>query len=108
MSLKPVEMQIAIPRTNEATSVQNQLNHKPALDQAALADLASRRTDQQRAKSAEVDASAFLAVKDEGKESGDREGGAGSGRKPKKQPSDPGAAHGGGHPFKGKHIDISL
>ncbi|HZG76378.1 MAG TPA: hypothetical protein VEZ72_11035 [Paenibacillus sp.] len=107
MSMKGVEMQIAIPRTNEATQVQNQLNHKPTYDQAALANQSTKQTERQRQVSAEVDASAFLNVKEEGK-GGARERGAASRRKSGK----PGDVRLGepetGHPYKGKHIDISL
>jgi hypothetical protein len=107
MSLKGVEMQIAIPRTNEATQVQNQFNHKPTYDQAALANQSTKHTERQRQVSAEVDASAFLNVKDEGK-GGARERGAASRRKPGKAEDARLGEGDPGHPYKGKHIDISL
>lgn len=37
MSLKPVELQIALPRTHDAGKVQNNLQQRPALDQQQLA-----------------------------------------------------------------------
>ncbi len=107
MSMKGVEMQIAIPRTNEATHVQNQLNHKPAYDQAALANQSAKHTERQRQVSAGVDASAFLNVKDEGK-GGFRGRGDDSSRKPDKTEDARLGDADSGHPYKGKHIDISL
>jgi hypothetical protein len=107
MSLKGVEMQIAIPRTSEATAIQNHLNHKPTHDQAALAQQWIKHQDQQRNKSTEVDASAFLNVKEDGKGEGRARSGMQQRRKgkadeEKRLPVEP------GHPYKGKHIDISL
>jgi len=106
MSMKGVEMQIAVPRTSEATTVQNQLNHKPAYDQSSLAAQEVKRNERTRKTSAEVDASAFLNVKEDGK-------GAAGGRrsgyaKKAKAPTEERGANERGHPFKGKHIDISL
>jgi len=67
MSLKPVEMQIAIPRTTEATHFQNQLIQKPALDQAELADANAKRSDQQRNMSEEIEKTDFLNVREDGR-----------------------------------------
>jgi hypothetical protein len=107
MSLKGVEMQIAIPRTNEVTAVQNHLNQKPTHDQAALAQQMMKHQEQQRKKSTEVDASGFLNVKEDGKGSGGgRAGGQRRKGKAEEEKRLPGAES--GHPFKGKHIDISL
>ncbi|TLS49823.1 hypothetical protein FE782_22725 [Paenibacillus antri] len=108
MSMKGVEMQIAIPRTNEATSVQNHLNHKPTYDQAVLANQTTKLAERRKKVSAEVDASAFLNVKEEGN------GGSAARRnaaKPRAAGKEEDARLPGtdsGHPYKGKHIDISL
>lgn len=107
MSLKGVEMQIAVPRTNEATNVQNQLNQRSAYDQAALANQLTKQTERERTKSTEVISSASVTVKEEGK------GAAGGRKKRAKGKAKPGQEDApltgeSGHPFKGKHIDISL
>jgi 3D (Asp-Asp-Asp) domain-containing protein len=107
MSLKGVEMQIAVPRTSEATSIQNHLNQKPTHDQVAIAQQNMKQQDQQRHKSAEVDASAFLHVREDGKGNGRSRSGAKT-RKGKAAEDARLPTADLGHPFKGKHIDISL
>jgi hypothetical protein len=106
MSLKGVEMQIAIPRTGEATAIQNHLNQKPTHDQAALAQQTMKHQEQQRNKSVEVDASAFLNVKQDGK--GDARSRAGAQKRKGSKEETGMPAPDPSHPFKGKHIDISL
>jgi len=95
-----------VPRTTEATNVQQQLNHKPTYEQAALANQTTKQAERQRQASAEVDASAFLNVKGDGKgETSSRRGG---GRKKRGEEDARLTSPESGHPFKGKHIDISL
>jgi len=108
MSLKGVEMQIAVPRTSEATNVQNQLNQKPTYDQAILANRSTKQAERQRQVSAEVDASAFLNVKEDGKGASPRKRGNAAPRKTDKEEGARLAEPDSGHPYKGKHIDISL
>jgi hypothetical protein len=104
MSLKSIEMQIAIPRTNDATNVQNQLHQKPMHDQAALADHSVKRTEAERQKSGEVEEPAFLNVKGDGSNGGG--GQSRSGKRNKQAPKNKASSQ--AHPYKGKHIDISL
>lgn len=108
MSLKGVEMQIAVPRTSEATHIQHQLNQKPAQDQTMLASQQTKEAEMRKRKSAEVEQSAFLHVKDE--DAGTSNGGSGGrGRKRDRRGESPsGAAADMTHPYKGKHIDITL
>ncbi|WP_274361455.1 hypothetical protein [Paenibacillus thermotolerans] len=106
MSLKSIEMQIAIPRTNEATSVQNQMQHKPGFDQSALAGHSAKQTEKERQRSSEIEETSYLNVRDEGSSSRGKGDRSGSGRR-NKQVS--GKSSGKSvHPYKGKHIDISL
>lgn len=98
-------MQIAVPRTTEVTNVQNHLNQKPGQDQAMLANQMMQQTEKARKRSAEVDASAFLHVKEDGGRSGGRQDPR---EQPKKKEDDMGSSGRERHPFKGKHIDISL
>ncbi|MCI3918997.1 hypothetical protein MO973_01980 [Paenibacillus sp. TRM 82003] len=109
MSMKGVEMQIAVPRTNEATAIQNQLNQKPTHDQAALAQQNAKQTNQQRNRSAEVESSAFRHIRDEGNGASGRGGSSGKSRRGKKsEEANEWPTQEKGHPYKGKHIDISL
>ncbi|CAH0119837.1 MULTISPECIES: hypothetical protein [unclassified Paenibacillus] len=104
MSLKAVEMQIAIPRTNDAGIMQAQSQHKAVADQAQLAGQAEKTTEEMRQKNAKVDETAHLPIRD-----GERRQNAYYRRTKRKQEDD-----GGGqqdepkHPYKGHHIDLSL
>lgn len=105
MSLKSVEMQMAIPRTNEAGMVQNQLSHKPMHDQAALASGTVQQAQQLRQKAAKVDESVSKRIKDgSGEQRGKQPKSSHAGSKSSKKPSD--ESH--EHPYKGRHIDFSL
>ncbi|WP_199618008.1 hypothetical protein [Paenibacillus alkalitolerans] len=104
MSLKSIEMQIAVPRTNEASNVQNQFHQKPMHDQSALAEHAVKRAEAERQRSGEVEESAFLNVKGDGFKGGG--GQPGSGKRNKQPPKNKAVPQ--AHPYKGKHIDISL
>lgn len=103
MSLKSIEMQIAIPRTNEIGAVQNQLSHKPMHDQALLAENALRNTEEQRHRSTKVDQTSEMQIKEEKPRDG--------------QPQHKRGAHPNAakeveerieHPYKGHNIDLSL
>lgn len=108
MSLKSVEMQLAIPRTKEAGVVQNQLYHKPMVDQAALAAGAMQQTEQQRRKAGKVEESVPKRIKDGSGERREKPpSSAKAGAAVKKSGSKP-ADEPNGHPFKGRHIDLSL
>ncbi|WNS44815.1 hypothetical protein [Paenibacillus sp. MMS20-IR301] len=102
MSLKPVELQIALPRTHEAGKVQNSLQHRPALDQQQLAGLNVKHSQEIAMRSSEVDESAESALRDGGK--GNSPEGHAQKHKPRKQDN----AHDAEHPFKGHRIDLSL
>jgi len=102
--MKGVELQIAVPRTTEATNVQHQLNHKPGYDQAALANQSSKKSERQRKQAVRADGAGFLNVREDGSQ------GTRSDRLPrrKKDGAVPLGAKEQGHPFKGNHIDITL
>lgn len=104
MSLKSIEMQIAIPRTNEATNVQNHMQHKPGFDQSALAGQSAKQTVNERHRSSEIEETSYLNVRDESSSS--QRGRSGTGRQ--KKPSAGKTKEKSFHPYKGKHIDISL
>lgn len=102
MSLKPVELQIALPRTHEAGKVQNQMQQRPALDQQQLAGQSVKHSQEIALRSSEVDESAETALRDGGK--GNHQDGHADPRKPHKQET----VHDAEHPFKGHRIDLSL
>ncbi|WP_340024082.1 hypothetical protein MHI24_03030 [Paenibacillus sp. FSL K6-1096] len=102
MSMKPVELQIALPRTHDAGRVQNNLQQRPALDQQQLAGQNVKQTQEIAQRSSEVDESAESALRDGGK--GSRPGSQAYPRKQEK-PED---THEAEHPYKGHRIDFSL
>ncbi|WP_068786025.1 hypothetical protein [Paenibacillus phocaensis] len=106
MNMKSVEMQIAVPRTNEAGRVQHDQQHRPLLDQSLLSVQALKDGEIERRRSAGVDESAHnTTVRREGNGSSAREQEHGSsGDKPDEQGQEQKAEH----PYKGKHIDLSL
>ncbi|MHA6529230.1 hypothetical protein [Paenibacillus sp. BAC0078] len=103
MSLKPVELQIALPRTTEAGKIQNGLQHRPALDQQQLAGQNVKQAEALAQRSSEVDESAESALRDDGGR-GKHAGGHASSQKEQK----PETSHDAEHPYKGHRIDLSL
>jgi len=112
MSMRSVEMQIAIPRTSEAGNVQNQLLQKPAYDQAALAAKSIARNERDLKRSVQVSDAAGVKIRDDSPRGSN--GGRSFSSSRRKPGSDNGAAAEGSsvpstdHPYKGRHIDLSL
>jgi hypothetical protein len=103
MSLKPVELQIALPRTTDAGKVQNEHLHRPVLDQQQLAAQNVKHSAELAQRTTEVDESADAKLRNDS--------GRGNGRG--NQSSDQGepkqdAVHDAEHPYKGRRIDLSL
>lgn len=103
MSLKPVELQIALPRTADAGKIQNDLQHRPSLQQQQLAGQNVKTSHELTQRSTGVDESAETAVRDDGEHGNSSGGQASSGKK--KQPDKYRKAE---HPYKGHSIDLSL
>jgi hypothetical protein len=110
MSFKAIDMQIAVQKSTETGMKQNQLMHKPVLDQAMLATTIERNADAARQKSSKVDESVNHVIRD------DQENGKNKLLKQtkKKQANAAGSIEESrtsanfSHPYKGKHIDLSL
>ncbi len=110
MSLKAIDMQIAVQKSSETGMKQNQLMHKPVLDQAMLATNLEKNSEANRQKSSKVDETAKHVVKDNQENAKNKL----LKQTKKKQANANGITEGnhlftaGGHPYKGKHIDFSL
>lgn len=103
MSLKPVELQIALPRTTDAGKVQNELQHRPMLDQQQLAGQNVKHSAELAQRPTEVDESAeSLLENDGGRGKGRGNQSSGQGERKKE------AVHDAEHPYKGHRIDLSL
>lgn len=105
MSLKAIDGQLAMSRTAETSQIQQQLVHKPEEDQAALAAQFRRQLEEERQKSARLEQKSAPLVRDEGQRgSNGRQAASGkSGRERKEK-----EVRAAEHPYKGRHIDITL
>ncbi|WP_025719836.1 hypothetical protein [Paenibacillus sp. 1-18] len=106
MSLKAVELQIAVPRTSEAGRYQSESQQRPMNDQALLGQKTALETENMRQRSSAVDESAETFV-DERQTGGQSRESSQQNRSrtaenelPKEHPAE--------HPYKGHHIDFSL
>jgi hypothetical protein len=108
MNLKPVEMQIAIPRTQEATQIQQQLNHKPTHDQQLAAQLSSKQAEALQQKPNEVNKTHDSRIMNDSRGSGQGNGQSGKQKQSSSQDPSGGEAGQAKHPYKGKHIDFTL
>lgn len=104
MDLKPVELQIAVPRTSEASRVQQDQQHRPLLDQQMIAGQNIKHADQQRTRSTGIDDSSKTQIHDQDhRESGSGQDQHSSPNQEEQAPPSKPAEH----PYKGKHIDLS-
>jgi hypothetical protein len=110
MSLKSIDMQIAVQKSTETGMKQNQLQHKPVLDQSMLATKEEKNSEMARQRSSKVDETANHRIRD------DQLNGKNKWIKQEKKKQDKGitnedAQHTANrveHPYKGRHIDLSL
>lgn len=107
MEFKPLDLQIAVHRTNEASIAQHHDQSKPQLDQQLLAGQHVRIQEKERTRSSEIDESAKSSVRD-GKSSfsGNKQGN--HQEQSDQQLNQQAHSYPAEHPFKGKHIDFSL
>lgn len=103
MSLKPVELQIAVPRTTEAGKIQTGLQQRSALDQQQLAGLNVKQSQELAQRSNEVDETADSALRENGSQ-GNQQGNNSTPNKRQQQET----SHEAEHPYKGHRIDLSL
>jgi hypothetical protein len=104
MSLKSVELQIALPRTTEAGKIQNESQQRPAIDQQQLAGQNVKQSQELSMRSSEVDESSESALRDGGSKGNHHSGGDSSSDKRSKSA----ATRDAEHPYKGQRIDLSL
>lgn len=105
MDLKPIELQIAVPRTSEAGRVQHEGQHRPQIDQSLLSAQNIKESELQRQRSTEVDEGALSSQvkRDEGSAAGQQQGKSSSEHQDESEKEKPAE-----HPYKGHHIDLSL
>jgi hypothetical protein len=103
MSLKSLEMQVALPRTQDFGKMQEQMNQRAMVNQ--------QQTSQEEKIKAELERK--RSVKMEGKNKGiisseDQSSNEYAEQKKKRQKENEQSEDHSAHPYKGKHIDISL
>jgi hypothetical protein len=103
MSLKPVELQIALPRTTEAGKIMNESQQRPAIDQHQLAGQNVKQSQEMTMRSSEVDESSESALRDGGDKGNHHSGG-----NPSSEQHSKSATRDAEHPYKGQRIDLSL
>lgn len=104
MSMKAVEMQIAIPRTTEAGKIQNDVHHRSSQEQQFMTGQQIKESQDLSQRSTGIDETANAAVREDGKQpDSKRQGSHGHKSKPE-QEEHPDAEH----PYKGHHLDVSL
>lgn len=97
-------MQIALPRSTEAGSQQQQLNAKPVTDQELAMDQSAKLAENERKRASKTDEADSALIRDEEQQQ-DREHHE-SQQKKRKTPAD--TQEENVHPYKGHHIDLSL
>jgi hypothetical protein len=103
MTLRPVELQIALPRTTDAGKILNEMQQRPSLDQQQLAGQNVKQSAEMTQRSPEINESSESALRNDGSRGG-RQGSSSSNSRQQKQET----ARGAEHPYKGRSIDLSL
>jgi hypothetical protein len=109
MSFKTIDMQIAVQKSNEIGYKQNQLMQKTVIDQSLIASNTEKSTEAARHKSSKVDETTNHRIREEQQ----KEKNKGLKSTKKQQDKTVIGAHRQEevsleHPFKGRHIDLSL
>jgi hypothetical protein len=103
MSLKSIELQIAIPRTKDFGKMQEQQNQRPAVQLHQDSEEQKAKLERERMQSMKLEQKKNAQIEDDEHSSGgQQQQHSRQNRKKKTPPSAP------EHPFKGKHIDLSL
>jgi len=103
MGLRAVELQIAVPRTSDASKIQQENLVRPSIEQSLLADRASEQAELMRTRSDSVkeSASGMIHEGDPGEQHASQQHHAQ--QQVEEQHTTPAE-----HPYKGKHIDLSF
>ncbi|WP_339241615.1 hypothetical protein MKX40_11315 [Paenibacillus sp. FSL R5-0517] len=104
MSFKAVELQIAVPRTSEAGRYQSEAQQRPITDQNLLAEQTTKEANEARQRSEAMDETSQTSVRDGQTNDGNQQSGSDGQQTVEAQETVKPAEH----PYKGKHIDLSL
>lgn len=110
MSFKAIDMSLAVHKNTEAAQIQRELNQKPLLDQAALAQSGLKTETENRQKAAKLEETDKSKIRD-GRQGRSRDTRNGEEKEAAGNPDKPVPAKGAAepvHPYKGHHIDLTL
>lgn len=99
MSIRPVEVQIGVPRTQDAGKIQEQLQQRGQVAQDVISQETKKEADNKRQQVNQSDESA--------KASNNGEGSNGNGKKKQNKEKKETEKTKASHPFKGQFIDFS-
>ncbi|MFD1888355.1 hypothetical protein [Paenibacillus wenxiniae] len=103
MGLRALELQIAVPRTTEASKIQQENLFRPSVEQSILADRTSEETERMRTRSDNVKESASGLIHDGHPREQHASQPHHAEQQAEEHPITPAE-----HPYKGKHIDLSF
>lgn len=104
MSFKAVELQIAVPRTSEAGRYQSEAQQRPISDQNLLAEQTTKEAKEAGQRSEALAETSHTSVRDGHAEGDHYHSGTDTGDAAEEQENLKPAEH----PYKGKHIDLSM
>ncbi|MBN3526219.1 hypothetical protein [Paenibacillus apiarius] len=108
MNVKPVEMQIAIPRTQDASAIHQQLQQRPLTEQSLLNEQAEKMIKKSSQRNEEVQSAQESRIRDQEKE--DRPDSEREHSEERHEAAQNSEAliisKPAEHPYKGKHIDF--
>jgi hypothetical protein len=105
MSLKGIDLQFAIHKNDDVGFKQQQLLHKPEVDQSALGQANVKDAERNRMKSAQVDGTESAHIRDDGKRKQKEQHMSNKKANSDMPDHSPEKAE---HPYKGRHIDLLL
>lgn len=109
MSLKAIDIQMAIHRNDEAGLRQNQLTHKPEVDQSQLGQQMQKQAEREQQQAVKAEQPAEAHLRGAGTEAGgERRQGTRKARTSKSANSEAPETKAVPHPFKGHFIDLSF
>ncbi|MCM3782933.1 hypothetical protein M3231_08090 [Neobacillus mesonae] len=106
MSLKAVELQIAVPRTSEVGRYQSEYDHRRSSEQSLLADNQMKKEKKEAKQSPKTNESEQASIKNQRNSAGSSSDHVALSNNP--SPEEEVEAVSAEHPFKGKHFDVSL
>lgn len=106
MSYKPIDLQTSLPRTLELSPMQQQQQQRSAMEQAALGQQAAKLAEKQAQSNSKLESAGKRSISE---------------KEPRERKKQPSIRKNGGqddaesaeeersaHPYKGKHLDITL